>query len=185
VAIAFSAKLVFLPIIKHQAIQIKQLKGGATMTDNEFLAPPGTSEVIIKSTFCAPPAKVFKAMIDPAQIPAWWGLERLSTKVKKMDVRKGGEWRFIQCDGDGNEYAFRGKYHKVLPARELTFSSEYEGRPGRVSLETMKFEGRDGKTELTDSMVFKSVEDRDAMVHEGMKDGAFASIDRLEKLVGC
>lgn len=155
------------------------------MAFKEFLAPPGTSEVIIKSSFCVPPAKVFKAVIDPGQIPAWWGPERLSTKVKKMDVRKGGEWRYIQRDGDGKEFAFRGMYHKVLPVKELVFSFEYEGRPGRVSLETMTFEEREGKTELTDSMVFKSVEDRDAMVHEGMKDGALESIDRLEKLVGC
>jgi hypothetical protein len=65
-------------------------EGDPAMVVKEFLAPPGTSEAIIKSTFCVPPAKVFKAVIDPGQIPAWWGSERLSIKVKKMDVRKGG-----------------------------------------------------------------------------------------------
>jgi uncharacterized protein YndB with AHSA1/START domain len=155
------------------------------MAEKEFRALPGTAEVITKSTFCAPPARVFKAVIDPGQIPAWWGPERLSTKEKKMDVRKRGEWRFIQPDGDGNEYAFRGMYQEVLSARKLTFSFEYEGRPSRSLHETMKFEGRDGKTELTERMVITSVEDRDEMVHDGMKDGAFESIDRLEKLAGC
>jgi len=183
VAIAFSAGADFLSIMN--LFKASKLGGGTTMAAKEFLAPPGTSEVLIKSTFCVPPAKVFKAVIDPGQIPSWWGPERLSTKVKKMEVRKGREWRFIQSDGDGKEYAFRGIYHEVLPGKELVFSFEYEGRPGRVSLESMKFEGREGKTELTEKMVFTSVEDRDAMVDEGMKDGALESLDRLEKLVGC
>jgi hypothetical protein len=40
-----------------------------------------------------------------------------------------------------------------------------------------------GKTRMTDSSVFQSVEDRDAMVLEGMEEGSSESMERLSDLI--
>src|SRR6266511_3149224 len=69
-------------------------------------------------------------------------------------------------------------------ARErLVHTFEYEGTPGHALLETVTFDEVDGKTRLTDSSVFQSVEDRDGMLKAGMEEGARELMDRFAELL--
>lgn len=58
-----------------------------------------------------------------------------------MDVKKGGIWRYIQRDAEGNEFAFNGVYHEVSSPEKLINTFEVEGFPGFVGLVTILFEG--------------------------------------------
>jgi uncharacterized protein YndB with AHSA1/START domain len=100
-----------------------------------------------------------------------------------MDVRMGGIWRYVQRDTDGNEYGFRGVYHDVVAPERLVYTFEWEGMPGHILLETVTFEERNGKTTVTDSSVFQTVEDRDGMLQSGMEGGAEESWDRIDDLL--
>ena len=148
-----------------------------------LVAEPGRQEIVLRRVLDAPRELVFKTMTDPSLIPNWWGPNGLTTVVEKMDVRPGGAWRFVQRDPDGNEFAFNGVYHQVLPPERLVYTFEFEGVPGHVLLETVTFEELDGKTRLTDRSVFQTVEDRDAMVQSGMESGAKETMDRLAELL--
>ncbi len=55
--------------------------------------------------------------------------------------------------------------------------------PGHIVLETITLEEHDGRTRLTDSSVFQSVEDRDGMLEAGMEGGATDSWDKLEEVL--
>ncbi|WP_408006886.1 SRPBCC domain-containing protein [Pseudalkalibacillus sp. A8] len=57
--------------------------------------------------FKAPRELVFNTYTDPTTVPDWWGPKRYTTIVKKMDMKKGGIWRFVHRDVEGNEYAFK------------------------------------------------------------------------------
>src|SRR3989442_15607742 len=111
-----------------------------------ILAEPGKQEILITREFDAPRELVFKACTDPKLIPQWWGPRHLSTQVDKMDVRPGGEWRFINRDGEGKEYAFHGAYHEALAPERIIDTFEFEGLPerGHVALETRKLEALPG-----------------------------------------
>lgn len=148
-----------------------------------LVAEPGRQEIVLRRVLDAPRELVLKTMTDPSLIPNWWGPKGLTTVVEKMDVRPGGAWRFVQRDPDGNEFAFNGVYHQVLPPERLVYTFEFEGVPGHVLLETVTFEELDGKTRLTDRSVFQTVEDRDAMVQSGMESGAKETMDRLAELL--
>jgi uncharacterized protein YndB with AHSA1/START domain len=52
--------------------------------------------------------------------------------------------------------------------------------PGHVLVETLAFDEHDGKTTVTSTSLFESVEDRDGMVASGMEIGAAESYDQLE-----
>jgi uncharacterized protein YndB with AHSA1/START domain len=99
-------------------------------------AEPGGREIVITTVFDAPRELVFKACTDPNLIPQWWGLEEHTTTVDTMDVRPGGVWRLVSRDSNGNEFAFKGVYHSVVPPERLVRTSEFEGMPSHVSLET-------------------------------------------------
>ena len=68
-----------------------------------------------------------------------------------------------------------------MPPERLVYTFEYEGMPGHILVETVTFEEHDGKTTVTSTAVFDSVEDRDGMLESGMESGAIESWDRLEE----
>jgi uncharacterized protein YndB with AHSA1/START domain len=152
----------------------------------KITAEPGTQEIVITREFDAPRTLVFKAISDPTLLPQWWGPRYLSTQVDKMDVRPGGQWRFIQRDAQGNVYAFHGVYHEVLAPQRIIDTFEFEGLPetGHVTLETMRLEELPGgRTRLTTQSVFQSVADRDGMLQSGAEDGVYDTYDRLAELL--
>ncbi len=151
-----------------------------------ILAEPGKQEILITREFDAPRELVFKACTDPQLIPQWWGPRNLSTEVDKMDVRPGGQWRFINRDADGKAYAFHGVYHEVLAPERIIDTFEFEGLPetGHVTLETMKLEALPaGRTKLIAQSVFQSVADRDGMLQSGMEAGVKETYERLAELL--
>jgi uncharacterized protein YndB with AHSA1/START domain len=72
------------------------------------LTTPTDRSIHVERTFDAPLERVFATYLDPELIPEWWGPRDTTTTVDKMDVRSGGDWRFLVRTADGEETAFRG-----------------------------------------------------------------------------
>jgi uncharacterized protein YndB with AHSA1/START domain len=151
------------------------------MSDMKVVADPGTHEIAITRSFDAPRELVFKAFTDADAVRQWWGLNSTETIVDQLEARPGGRWRFVQRDGDGNEFGFHGVYHDLQAPERIVYTFEFEGMPGHVLLETLVFEDQDGRTQMTDTSVFQSVADRDGMLQSGMESGAAESMDRLDE----
>lgn len=60
---------------------------------------------------------------------------------------------------------------------------EWEGLPGHISVETLRLEDLGGRTRITVTSAFDSVEDRDGMLQSGMERGASESYDRLAEYI--
>ncbi len=153
------------------------------MAPFNLIAEPGSHAILVTQEFNTPRHLVFKAYTDPALIPQWWGPKNTTLTVDRMDVRPGGLWRYVERDSDGSEYAFRGVYHEITSPERLVYTFEFEGMPGHVLLETVTLTEQDGKTVVTDLLVFQSVEARDGMLQSGMQTGAKDSWDRLVELL--
>lgn len=147
-------------------------------------AERGKQEVIITRVYDAPRNLVFRACTDWNLIPQWWGPKRFTTTVDRLETKPGGIWRYVQRDATGNEYAFHGVYHEVLSPERIVDTFEFEGAPGHVALETLTLEDVGGRTKWTARSVFQTVEDRDAMLKEGMEEGVYETMDRLAGLLG-
>ena len=150
--------------------------------ETEIVADPDVPLVKITREFDAPPEKVFRAHVDPELVPKWWGFRTHTTVVDKLDARAGGEWRFVGTAPDGTEYGFHGEFREVTPPELITWTFEYEGMPGHVCVETMRFSEQDGTTTITITSVFDSVEERDGMLNS-MEPGAAETYDRLAELL--
>ena len=153
-------------------------------TKASTLTLPSDREIVMERVFDAPRELVFKAYTDPKLIPQWWGQRNTTTTVDKMEVKPGGLWRFVQRDADGNEYAFNGEYREIVPPKRLVNTFEFEGMPGHIVVDTATFEELPGgKTKLTVTSLFASVEDRDGMLNSGMEGEAIETWDRLAELL--
>lgn len=142
------------------------------MTDSQELA--------FTRTFDAPPALVFRAFTEPELVPRWYVAADETLVVEALEARAGGSWRFVNTEADGTTYSFHGVFHAVDPDR-IVQTFEYGGIPGTVMLETLVLEDLgDGRTKLSDSLVFPTAEAKAAM---GGGDGSQETMDRLEALL--
>jgi uncharacterized protein YndB with AHSA1/START domain len=154
------------------------------MAETSITAEPGRQEIIISRVFDAPRDLVFRACTDPELVSQWWGPKGTATTVEKMDARPGGTWRVTQRDAGGNTFAMHGVFHDVTPPERIVDTVEYEGMPGHVVLETETLEDLgNGRTKMTDHLVFQSVEDRDAMLQPDMKEEMVSTMDLLAEVL--
>lgn len=152
------------------------------MAELNIVAEPGTLEIVTTYTIDAPSELVFKAHTDPELIPRWWGPRYLTTVIDKLEARPGGQWRFIQRDPEGNEYAFHGVYHDLTSPDRIVQTFEFEGAPGHVILDTITLEDLDGRTKVTTQSVFQSLAAREGMIQSGMEVGIREGMERMSEL---
>jgi uncharacterized protein YndB with AHSA1/START domain len=138
---------------------------------------------IIRTTrdFAATPAQLLRAHTDPELFARWVGPNGMETRIVEWDARDGGAWRFVS-GRDGEDYAFRGCFHRVGDD-VIVQTFTYEGEPDGVALETLRFEDLgDGHTRLHAQSLVDSFEGRDAWLRSGMEVGVnegYAKLDRM------
>jgi uncharacterized protein YndB with AHSA1/START domain len=152
------------------------------MSDLQITAEPGVQQIIITATVDAPVDLAFRAYTEPELVAQWLGPRGYETVIDRLEIRDGGRWRYVHRGGDGDDAAFHGVFHGTPSTDGIVQTFEYEGWPGRVSLDTVTFEERDGRTIVRTNSVFPSVEARDAMVEAGMAQGVEEGYERLDEL---
>ncbi len=144
---------------------------------------PSEREIVMTRTFDAPRELVFEAMSKAEHMREWWGPRGFTMPVCEMDFRVGGAYRFVQRGPDGDEYAFRGEFREIAPPERISWTFEFEGMPGNVSVDTIELTEEDGRTTITSTSIFDSVAQRDGMLQSGMESGAAETYDRLAELL--
>lgn len=156
----------------------------ATKTRHETtLTLPSDREILMTRKFDAPREIVWECLTSPDLIPSWWGFRRDATEVKAMDVRKGGQWRYLTHTSGGEDVDFHGVYLEVKAPELLKYTFLVGDMPPGDGYVEITLVERDGVTELRDRGVFSSKEERDAVIETGMEAGARETYERLAELV--
>ncbi|WP_437924050.1 SRPBCC family protein [Sorangium sp. So ce291] len=158
--------------------------GSAANRDSFKVTTPSEKEICMTRLFNAPRQLVFDVMTKPEHVKRWWGClnEGYSVPVCEIDLRPGGKWRFVNRHPKG-EAAFHGEYKEITPPSRLVFTEIFEDYPDTVSVVTTVLTDEGGKTRMTATVRYPSLEVRDIVMGTGMAEGAGLSYDRLEELV--
>ena len=144
-----------------------------------MLTTPSDREIVITRVVDAPRRLVFEAWTNPEHVPHWMlGPKGWTIPVCEIDLLPGGAWPFVWRHSDGNEMEMRGVYREITPPERLV-STESWGGTWPETLNTLILSEKDGKTTLTQTVLYPSKEARDAALKTGMKDGVNQSFDRL------
>ncbi len=101
-----------------------------------------------------------------------------------MDLRAGGQYRWVWRNADGREMGMGGIYREVAPPARLVFTEKFdEAWYAGSALITVEFHERAGKTRLTQTIRYDSKQARDSVLASGMERGVAVSYDRLEKIL--
>ena len=142
---------------------------------------PSDREIVITRVVDAPRKLVWEAWTNPEHVPHWMtGPDGWSMPVCEIDLRPGGSWHMVWRQSDGTEMGMRGAYREVTPPERLV-STESWGGDWPETVNTLLLSEKDGKTTITQTILYPSKEARDAALKTGMKDGMDQSFDRLDE----
>jgi uncharacterized protein YndB with AHSA1/START domain len=79
-------------------------------------------------------------------------------------------------------FGFHGVYREIAPPERLVFTEIYDPFPDGESTVTTILTEEGGKTRMTVTSLYPSLEVRDMVLKTGMEKGAAISYDRLEEV---
>ncbi len=146
----------------------------------------GEREIVMTRAFNAPRTMVFEAFTRPELLKRWLGgLPGWSMTVCEVDLRVGGTYRWVwRRDNDGTEMGMGGVYREIVRPERIVSTEKFDESwyPGEA-VGTVAFDEKDGRTTLTQTLVYESQEARDGVLKSGMESGVEASYDRLEEIL--
>jgi uncharacterized protein YndB with AHSA1/START domain len=138
------------------------------------LALDGETDVIVRRDFTHPPARVWRALTEPALIPKWMG----EMKHCEMDLRPGGTFRY-----EWEEFFFSGLILAVDAPHHMTHVEHFSGDASyRVEI-TTDLVARGTGTRMTQVMRYANHEARAAAIALGFTDGLDDVYGKLEALL--
>jgi uncharacterized protein YndB with AHSA1/START domain len=146
---------------------------------------PADRQILITREFNAPKRLVWKAYTTPELIKRWWSGERGVVTSAEVDLRVGGQWRYVMVANGGFEVAFRGEYREIAEPDRLVNTEIFEGLPDpddHAGLVTVTLTEKDGRTYLEMLCEYRDRADRDAVIDSGMESGMQEAMDALEKV---
>ena len=147
----------------------------------KIAAEDGKQDMLITREFELPLDLLFRAYIEPGIVEQW-----MTSKVVKLENRKGGSYQLEKKDDNGNVvFAAGGVIHEFIPEKKITRTFEMANAPAGVQLEIYQFERlTDDTSRLTMHVIYESVGQRDQVMQWGFAPGINMAHDRIEKLAG-
>jgi len=147
--------------------------------ENLQVTTPTDRELVMSRAFDAPRSLVFDALTKPELLKRWYGPRGWSLVVCEIDLRVGGDWRFVSRRPDGKEIGQLGVYREIAPPERIVNTESWEDwNPGELLVTTVLVE-QNGKTIFTSTSLFPSQEVRDMLIKAGMTSGAVETFDKL------
>ena len=158
-----------------------------TTSSRANLTLPTDEQILVTRDFDAPRHLVYEAWTTPELVKRWWHANRGTVTVVEIDLRVGGQWRYVMVADDGMEVGFHGEYREIVPDERIVSTEVYEGLPDGVSEEeggtvnTVTFSEADGRTTMTLLIQTTSKVSRDAIIESGMESGLQDALELLEQ----
>jgi uncharacterized protein YndB with AHSA1/START domain len=145
------------------------------------VTPLSDKEIVIQRVFAAPKQLVFDALTKPEMLKNWfWGPDGWTLAVCDVDLRVGGETRYVWRKGD-IEMGMSSVCLELDPPNRMVNKERfddpwYEGE----ATGTIELTESNGKTTLTTTMRYETEAARDSVLKSPMDEGLAVGYNRLE-----
>jgi uncharacterized protein YndB with AHSA1/START domain len=149
---------------------------------------PSDREVLITRKFDAPAELLFDVLTKPEHVSVWFTDGDEVLEICEIDLRVGGEYRYVGVFDDGVKCSFHGTFLEVERPVRTVETWVFDGRPDVEAVETVELHEQDGVTTMTVLLAFKDQSSRDSTTwtaEDGVHaaDGMQGSYDNLEDLL--
>lgn len=150
----------------------------------ETTPSPATSiHLVVRRTIRATAQRLFDAWTRPEQLLRWWGPAHVECAGAEVDLRVGGRYRIGNRLPDGQVLWIAGEFEEVTPPWRLVYTWRLGPREGDPERVTVRFEPRDGGTEVIvvhERLLDRAVRDEHERGWQGCLDGLEAYLGQAE-----
>lgn len=142
----------------------------------------GDTDIICRRDFRHPPAKVWRALTEPALIRQWMAVDGFPMTRCEIDPRAGGSFHYEWAGQDGASFFFSGPVVMVDAPHHMTHIEYFNGDPAMAARITTDLAPQGTGTRMTMVMRYENAEARAAAIATGMTDGmdqVYAKLDAL------
>src|SRR5215469_2612058 len=143
----------------------------------------GDREIVMTRVFDAPRTLVWDAFTKPELLQRWLlGPPGWSMPVCQLGQKPGDRYRYVwRNDADGTEMGMGGVIREIVPPERMVATEKFDQAwyPGEA-VGTLVLTEQQGKTTLTQTILYESREARDGVLKSPMEKGVAMSYDRLE-----
>jgi uncharacterized protein YndB with AHSA1/START domain len=147
---------------------------------------PSDREALITRKFDASAELLIDVLTKPEHVSVWFTDGDDDLEVCEIDLRVGGEYRYVGVFADGVRCAFHGTFLEVERPVRTVETWVFDRRPDDEAVETVTLHEEDGVTTMTVLLVFRDQSSRDTTLWtaaDGIHaaDGMQGSYDNLEE----
>jgi len=149
------------------------------------LATRGDREIVITRVFDAPRRLVFDAFTKPELVKRWLlGPPGWAMVVCEVAAKVGDRYRYVWRHDSGAEMGLGGVLREIVPPERIVATEKFDQSwyPGEA-VGTIILVEQDGKTILTQTIIYESREARDIVLKSPMEQGMAASYNRLAEVL--
>ena len=149
------------------------------------LTTPSDREIVMVRVFDAPRRLVFDALTKPELLRRWFfGPPGWELAVCEASSKVGGTYRYEWRGPNGEQMGMGGVVREIVPPERLVSTEKFDESwyPGEA-VGTIVLTEHDGKTTLTQTILYESREARDAVLKSPMEQGVAMGYDRLAALL--
>src|SRR5258708_7567648 len=146
---------------------------------------PSDREIAMTRMFDAPRDLVFDCYTKPELLKRWLhGPDGWLLTICDNDLKIGGAFRWVWRNASGEDMGLRGAYREIMRPERIVrtelFDKDWTG--GEV-VGTLVLTEQDGKTTVTDTILYSTRAARDGALQSGMEKGIAASHAKLDVLL--
>lgn len=155
----------------------------------DFLVDKEKKQLIVNREFNADRQLVWDCYTKSELLEQWFAPKPWYAKTKTMDFKNGGFWLYAMCGSNGEIHWGKMNYEKISPIES------YEGRDifcdenGVQNSELpsqywqVNFKNNNENTMVNTIISYKSLEDLEAILKMGMKEGLTIALEGLDELL--
>lgn len=142
----------------------------------------GETDIILRRDFSHPPARVWRALTEPALIRQWMAIPDFPMTRCEIDPHAGGTFHFEWADAGGKSFFFSGPIKTVAAPHHMTHVEYFNGDTTSGATITTDLVAQGTGTRMTMRMRYADAEARAAAIATGMIDGMDEVYGKLEAL---
>ena len=149
------------------------------------ITTPTDREITMTRAFLAPRHLVFDCYTKPELIRRWMsGPPGWTFAICEIDLRVGGNYRYVWQNEAGHSMGMGGVYREILPPSRIVETQLFDQDwTGGKALGTLTLTEKDQQTIVTTTVLYPSKQARDGALQSGMEQGMKLGFDKLDELL--
>lgn len=155
----------------------------------DFSVDKANKKITVKREFEAPLKNVWAAWTQADLLDQWWAPNPWKAKTKKQEFKEGGTWLYAMVGPNGEEHWSKADYISIRPLKSYSGLDAFCDSNGTINPQMprsnwyVEFNEKENSTIVTIEIKHEKLEDLEATLKMGFKEGFTAGMENLDALL--